>query len=90
MVLFSTKFASAYWTYPCELMKVALVVRVNDRRGSRTPVVKSRDSVEPSPFAGIRSLVVLLVRLGIPVNATKFVVVAGGVNGLLYVMGGSW
>ena len=71
-------------------MNVALLLRVNVRRGSSTPVVKSRDSVEPSPFAGIRRLVVLLVRLGIPVNATKFVVVAGGVNGLLYVMGGSW
>lgn len=82
-------FDAAYCTNPCELMKVALVVRVNDRRGSRTPVVKSSDSVEPSPFPGSIRLAVFLVRFGIPVNATTFVVVDGGVKVLLYVMGGS-
>jgi hypothetical protein len=34
-------------------------------------------------------LAVFLVRFGIPVNATTFVVVDGGVKVLLYVMGGS-
>jgi hypothetical protein len=70
-------------------MYVAVVLRVNVRRGSSTPVVKSSDSVEPSPFPGSNRLAVFLVRFGIPVNATTFVVVDGGVKVLLYVMGGS-
>jgi hypothetical protein len=48
-------FASAYWTYPCELMKVALLsgaavlVREKVNRESIKDIwVKSRDSVEPS------------------------------------------
>ena len=52
--LFRIMFASAYCTSPLLLMNVAFVLRVNVRRGSRTPVVKSSESVEPSPFAGSR------------------------------------
>jgi len=57
--VFRNSFAAAYCTNPCELMKVALVVRVNVRRGSRTPVVKSSESVEPSPklFSSMMSLI---------------------------------
>ena len=34
---------------PCEFTKVAVLARLKVNRGSSTPVVKSRFSVEPSP-----------------------------------------
>jgi hypothetical protein len=81
-------FVPAVVTYPLELMYVAVVLaRVNVRRESRTPVVKSSVSVEPSPFAGRRRNLFFL--RAIPVKALSREVVLGTVLVWLFVMGES-